>query len=187
MINQLDTQAFLWLNSLHADSLDPIMAWISARNSWFPLYVVIIGGLIWRQRRKSIGSLLMIIFSVIISDQVCSSILKPLIHRLRPCHEPSIQNIIHVVGNCGGQFGFCSSHAANTFALVTGLILLLSKQFSGLKYLYIWAIIVSYSRIYVGVHYPMDVLSGAGIGVLAALLCHKIYHYILIKYNHENT
>ena len=117
------------------------------------------------------------IFSVMISDQVCSSILKPLIHRLRPCHEPSIQNLVHLVGNCGGQFGFCSSHAANTFALVTCLILLFSKQFNGIKYLYIWAIIVSYSRIYIGVHYPLDVLAGAGIGVLASLFCHKVYHY----------
>ena len=181
MINQLDTQAFLWLNSIHNDYFDPIMLWISARNSWFPMYALIIGSVIWLHKRKSIGILLMIIFSVIISDQVCSSILKPLIHRLRPCHEPFIQNIVHVVGNCGGQFGFCSSHAANTFALITCLVLLFGKRFSGVKYLYIWAIIVSYSRIYVGVHYPLDVLAGAGIGVLSAIFCHKIYYYFLSK------
>lgn len=186
MINQLDTQAFLWLNSIHNDFFDPIMAWISGRNSWFPMYAIIIGSIIWFQRRKSIGILLMIIFSVIISDQVCSSILKPLIHRLRPCHEPSIENVVHVVGNCGGQFGFCSSHAANTFALVTCLILLFGKKILGIKYLYIWAIIVSYSRIYVGVHYPIDILSGALIGVLSALFCHKTYHYFLIKNSYEN-
>lgn len=181
MINQLDTQAFLWLNSLHTDFFDPIMLWITNRNSWFPMYIIIIGGIVWTQKRKSIGILLMIIFSVIISDQICSSVLKPLIHRLRPCHEPSIQNLVHLVGNCGGQFGFCSSHAANTFALVTCLILLFGKQFTGIKYLYIWAIIVSYSRIYIGVHYPLDVLSGTGVGVLASLFCHKIYHYYLSK------
>lgn len=179
MINQLDTQAFLWLNSIHNDFFDPIMAWISGRNSWFPMYTIIVGSIIWLQKRKSVGILLMIIFSIIISDQVCSSILKPLIHRLRPCHEPAIQHLVHVVGNCGGQFGFCSSHAANTFALVTCLVLLFGKQFASLKYLYIWAIIVSYSRIYVGVHYPLDVLAGAGIGVLASLFCHKIYHIYL--------
>lgn len=186
MINQLDTQAFLWLNSIHNDFFDPIMAWISGRNSWFPFYAIIIGSLVWFQKRKSMGMLLMIIFSVIIADQVSSGILKPLIHRLRPCHEPAIQQLVHLVGNCGGQFGFCSSHAANTFALITCLILLFGKQFAGLKFLYIWAIIVSYSRIYVGVHYPIDVLSGAGIGVLAALFCRKIYHYFLLKKNHEN-
>ncbi len=187
MINQLDTQAFLWLNSIHNDFFDPIMLWISGRNSWFPMYAIIIGCIIWLQKRKSIGILLMIIFSVIISDQVCSSILKPLIHRFRPCHEPTIQHLVHVVGNCGGQFGFCSSHAANTFALITCLVLLFGKQFSGIKYLYIWAIIVSYSRIYVGVHYPLDVITGAGIGVLASLFCNKIYHYFLLKTSHEKN
>ena len=186
MINQLDTQAFLWLNAQHIDSLDPVMAWVSGRNSWFPLYAIIIGGLIWRYKTRSLGMLLIIIFSVIISDQVCSSILKPLIHRLRPCHEPSIQNLVHVVGNCGGQFGFCSSHAANTFALATCLFLLIGKEFPMLIYFFIWAIIVSYSRIYVGVHYPLDVLAGAGIGVLVASFCHKIYPYFLLKNNHEN-
>ena len=187
MINQLDTQAFLWLNSLHLDFLDSIMLWITGRNSWIPLYIVLIGSIIWTQRKKSVGMLSMIIFSVIISDQVCSSILKPTIHRLRPCHEPTIQNFVHLVGNCGGQFGFCSSHAANTFALITCLVLLFGKQFKGLKYLYIWAIIVSYSRIYVGVHYPLDVLSGAGIGILASFFSHKIYHYYLLKTSHEKS
>jgi len=181
MINQLDIQLFLRLNSIHNDYFDPIMAWISGRNSWFPMYAIIIGTLIWRYKTRSIGMLLVIVFSVIISDQVCSSILKPLIHRLRPCHEPSIQNMVHIVGNCGGQFGFCSSHAANTFALATCLFFLIGKEFPRVLYFYIWAIIISYSRIYVGVHYPLDVLSGAGIGVLSALSCYKIHHYFLLK------
>ena len=185
MINQLDTQAFLWLNSFHTDFFDPIMLWITGRNSWFPMYAIIIGSIVWTHKKKSIAMLFMIIFSIIISDQVCSSILKPLIQRLRPCHEPSIQNIVHLVGNCGGLFGFCSSHAANTFALATCLILLFGKQFDGIKYLYIWAILVSYSRIYVGVHYPLDVFTGAGIGVLASLICYKLYHYFLLKTSHE--
>jgi undecaprenyl-diphosphatase len=185
MINQLDTQAFLWLNSFHSETFDSIMLWITGRNSWFPFYAIIIGGIVWTQKRKSLRILLMIIFSILISDQVCSSILKPLIHRLRPCHEPMIQDLVHLVGNCGGQFGFCSSHSANTFALITCLFLIFGKQYKGIKYLYIWAIIVSYSRIYVGVHYPLDVLAGAGIGVLSSLFCYRIYHYFLSKTSHE--
>jgi undecaprenyl-diphosphatase len=187
MINELDTQAFLWLNALHTDSFDPIMAWITAKNSWIPLYILIIGGLVFRYKRNSIGMLLMIIFSVAISDQVCSSLLKPFIHRNRPCHEPIIQDLVHLVGNCGGQFGFCSSHAANSFALAMGLFLLNSNEFKFVKLFFLWAIIVSYSRIYVGVHYPLDVLAGAGIGVFVSLFCFNIYQKYLQKITHEIT
>jgi undecaprenyl-diphosphatase len=187
MINELDTQAFLWLNSFHTDSIDPIMAWITAKNSWIPMYAIIIGILFWRYKKNSIGMLLMIILSVIISDQLCSSILKPLIHRLRPCHEPSLQNLVHIVGNCGGQFGFCSSHAANSFSLAMSLFLLVGKKYRFIKLFFIWAIIVSYSRIYVGVHYPLDVLAGAGIGVLVSLFCFKIYQKYLSKITYEIT
>jgi undecaprenyl-diphosphatase len=185
MINELDTQAFLWLNSLHTESFDPVMAWITAKNSWIPMYALIIGIIIWKYKKNAIGMLLMIILSVAIADQFCSGLLKPLIHRLRPCHEPSLQNLVHLVGNCGGQFGFCSSHAANSFALATCLFLLFQKENRLVNIFFLWAIIVSYSRIYVGVHYPLDVLAGAGVGFLSSIFCHKIYHYYLSKFTHE--
>lgn len=184
-MNQLDTEVFLWLNSLHNNTFDPIMAWISGRNSWIPLYLAIIGLIIWRYKKQSLPMLLTIIVSVALADQICSSFFKPLVERLRPCHEPAIQHLVHVVGNCGGQFGFCSSHAANSFTLAMSLLLLVGKEYTWVKYLFVWAIIVSYSRIYVGVHYPLDVLAGAGVGVLSAFISFKIYQFYLSKNVHE--
>jgi undecaprenyl-diphosphatase len=95
--------------------------------------------------------------------------MKPFFQRLRPCHDPVIQHIVHVVGDCGGQFGFASSHAANCFALAMAFYLLFStKKLS--FFLFLWAIIVSYSRIYVGVHFPSDLIVGALVGVMITIL-----------------
>lgn len=100
--------------------------------------------------------------------------------RLRPCHNPDIANLVHIVdGHCGGQFGFVSSHATNTFALAFFVGSLLKKHISWLlPLLLVWAGIVSYSRIYLGVHYPGDVLCGALLGVIIAKFVLVTFKYI---------
>ncbi|GAB2575525.1 phosphatase PAP2 family protein [Spirosoma areae] len=174
-LNQLDTDLFLWLNGRYTPWLDPIMIWITERNSWLPLYALLIGWLIYRYRKQAVGFLLTIVAAVALGDQTTSSILKPLTHRLRPCHEFALQTFIHPVMECGGQYSFASSHAATTFALAASLWFLLGKQHRWLRWSFLWAAVVSYSRIYVAAHYPLDVLTGAGIGILAARLCVFIF------------
>ncbi|GAB3726824.1 phosphatase PAP2 family protein [Spirosoma lituiforme] len=170
-LNQFDIHLFLWLNGRYTPWLDPIMIWITERNSWFPLYALLIGWLIFQYRKQAIGFILTIIFSVALADQVASSVFKPLFHRLRPCHELSLQALIHPVVECGGQYGFVSSHASTTFALATSLWLMLGKRHPWLQWGFLWAAVVSYSRIYVAAHYPIDVLAGTGVGILSATLC----------------
>ena len=170
-LNQFDIHLFLWLNGRYTPWLDPIMIWITERNSWFPLYALLIGWLIFEYRKQAIGFILTIIFSVALADQVASSVFKPLIHRLRPCHELTLQTFIHPVMECGGQYGFVSSHAATTFALAASLWFMLGKQHRWLWLGFLWAAIVSYSRIYVAAHYPLDVLAGTGVGFLSAAFC----------------
>lgn len=174
-LNQLDTDLFLWLNGHYTPWLDPLMVWVTGRNHWFPFYALLIGWLIYRYRRQAVGLLLTIAASVALGDQLSSSVFKPLIHRLRPCHEIALQKLIHPVLECGGLYGFMSSHAATTFALATSLWLLLGKQHPWTKWIFLWALIVSYSRIYVAAHYPLDVLAGIGVGVLAATVCVIIF------------
>ena len=174
-LNQLDTDLFLWLNDRNTPWLDPIMIWVTERNNWIPLYALLVGWLIVRYRKRATGFLLTIIGAVAVADQVASSVFKPLTHRLRPCHELPLQKLIHPVMECGGQYGFVSSHAATTFALATTLWMLLGKQQAWLHWWFLWAAVVSYSRIYVAAHYPLDVLAGTGVGVLSAMGCVAIY------------
>ena len=177
-LNQLDTNLFVWLNGRYTPWLDPIMIWITERNSWFPLYALLIGWLIYRYRKQAVGFLLTIIAAVAMADQVASSVIKPLTHRLRPCHVPALQKLIHPVLDCGGQYSFVSSHASTTFALATTLWLLMGKQYPWLRVWFLWAALVSYSRIYVAAHYPLDVLAGTGIGVLSAAICVSVFRIV---------
>ena len=117
MIDKLigwDKELFLWLNGFHADWLDPIMLFITERNSWIPLYLVIIALIIWKLKWRSIPLLLGFGLLILIADQLASGFFKPYFGRLRPCHEPGFQELVHMIKGCGGKYGFASSHASNT-------------------------------------------------------------------------
>ena len=176
---ETDKELFLYLNSLHNTWLDVVMYWVTDRFFWIPFYVGIIIFLILKFGKKVSLILLMVGILIFIADRVSSGIFKPFFERLRPCHELDIQHIVHLVRGCGGKYGFVSSHAANTFALVTFLWLLLRKRVKFIGWAFLWAFLVSYSRIYVGVHYPLDILVGAILGIFFAWLVYLLYLKLL--------
>lgn len=185
----IDKQLFVFLNSMHNEFWDGIMSLITAKKTWFPFYALIIVFIILKYKKERWLIFITIAILITFTEQIASGLFKPLIGRLRPCHEPTLEGLVHTInGKCGGQFGYFSAHASNTFGLA-GFIFLLVKNEVKLKWigisLFIWAAVVSYSRVYVGVHYPLDIFSGAILGLLLSYFIHKLYkisiHKILNK------
>lgn len=176
-LNDLDTQLFLFLNGLHNEAFDSIMAWISGKTTWWPFYLLLMIYLGWTRRWQLVPIILFIALAVTLADQTSVQLFKEVFERLRPCHEPAIKETVHLVnGRCGGMYGFVSSHAANTFAVAMLLLLIVRKGwFTAL--MLTWAAIVSYSRIYLGVHYPGDVLGGAVLGALCGLVVYLLFSW----------
>ena len=181
-LDHIDKELFIFLNGSHVDFLDGLMLWITAKNSWIPLYLLIVGFIIYTKRWKSIWIFIAIALLITMSDQITSGLMKPIFERLRPCHNLLLSDVVYNIGKCGGQFGFASSHASNTFAIATLLWLLFKNDYGWFVWLFLWAAVVSYSRVYVGVHYPGDIVVGAIVGILSAVGIHSLYHFGVQKF-----
>ncbi len=188
MIEHLDKQLFLFLNSLNSPFWDQVMYILSGKVIWAPLYLAILIYLGIKYKKRFLVIILFIIVAVAMADQFSVQIFKNIFHRLRPCHEPSLQGMVHLVnGECGGLYGFVSSHASNSFNVALLSLMFIQKRWYTISIL-IWATVIGYSRIYLGVHYPGDVICGSMLGALIGWSVYKLYELtdrkILVKYDY---
>ena len=164
-----DKQAMIFLNNLGSSTFDPFWILVSEKWFWIPLYVIFLYFLYKNFNKKSLFYILLFVaLGITASDQI-ANIFKFGFERLRPCHDPSLEGLLREV-KCGGKFGFYSAHSSNSFFVATYLTMLLGKKIKQLPYFqFVWAAIVAYSRVYLGMHFPGDIIVGAIMGIRLAL------------------
>jgi undecaprenyl-diphosphatase len=177
----LDTQLFIYLNSLGSETYDGLWLIITKQVNWIPFFLLLLYLIYKKIGIKQTGYLLLFVaFLVVATDQI-TNLFKYTFQRPRPCNNPEINTFIRVV-QARTSFSFFSGHAANTMAVATFLYLIFKKQFKYLGFLFLWPLIFAYSRIYLGLHYPLDILSGYLCGLITGYLAYKTYKWALKKY-----
>ncbi|MDE6017730.1 MAG: phosphatase PAP2 family protein [Muribaculaceae bacterium] len=179
IISYFDQQILLFFNGYHTPFLDELMDLITGKWIWIPFYLLLIDLLFKKVGpQKGVLALIAVVIAITMTDQICAHVIRPYIGRLRPCNpdNPIFSAITLVKGNQPGGYSWPSCHAANTFALATLLSCVMkSRKFTLM--IFSWAVVVSLSRLYVGVHYPTDLLCGATFGSFFGYISLLIVRY----------
>lgn len=182
-IIELDKTVFLWIHlNLQNSILDFWAPLFREKLFWIPFYVFLFTFLLLRDKRLLFRTILAVILLIFISDTVSSKVVKPTFQRLRPCKEVKIRDVVRPIVACGSGFSFTSSHATNHFALATFLVVGISHFFRRYKvWLWAWAGLIAFSQIYVGVHYPGDVIFGALLGFMVGWSIGRLFERYMVS------
>ncbi len=175
-----DYTIWYYLNAAgHNSVLDFIVPFLRNQWTWAPLYLFLAIFMPLNFGRRGWMWCVFFLLTFSLSDYISASLIKPYFHRLRPCNNPYLFHVVHLLVPCGSGYSFPSSHAANHFGLAVFGGITLSTRFKWIWYATItWAVLVAYAQVYVGVHYPLDVTCGGLLGAVAGLLTGKTYNRI---------
>lgn len=177
-LNDIDADALLAVNGLHDLFQDAFWWLLTAKWSSALLLLALLWILLHQNRRHALLVLAMLALAVVFADQVSSGLIKHLVERLRPTHDPSLESMVHVInGYRGGMYGFVSSHAANYCALAMLISLVMRHRLVTIS-MFTWTLLQCYSRMYLGVHYPGDIIGGLAVGLLAGWLVWQLMRWI---------
>ena len=188
MIDQLlqyDTELFVFLNGLGSETWDGFWMAYTTKFYWIPFYAILLY-LIYKNSTKKALILTILVAALMVSftDQV-TNLFKHGFERLRPCHEDQLNGVMRLVKSyCGGRFGFFSGHASNSMAVAvfTGLILRFRYKYL-IFFLLLWAALMAYSRVYIGVHYPLDIFCGMIFGAISGFGFYKLRGYLIKRFS----
>lgn len=182
VLQTIDADALVAINNLNSPYFDNFMWMVSSKLSWLLMIVVLLTAVArcgWRKTLIFVGALAI---AVLLADQIASGIIKNLVQRPRPTHAPALEGLLHIVRDYrGGMYGFVSSHAANSVA--AGALLCLAARSRHLwGAMTLWTLLQVYSRMYLGVHYPGDIIGGALVGVVVAVAVYRLWSYMMKRY-----
>jgi membrane-associated phospholipid phosphatase len=183
-IFEVDRILFEFFNGkLHTAWLDYLMPIITNANTWIPLYAGMVIYFIIKYKKLFFIPVLGVLMSFASADLISARVIKPMVQRTRPCNQTTVTS--RIVGvECRNSFGFPSSHASNHFAIALFMIVLSgTRKRIGLSFWLVWAILVSYSRIYVGVHFPLDIFGGMLLGSTLGIIFARFANHFLNKFS----
>lgn len=177
-IDTIDRKLFFLINGKATHPfLDALVPWWRESITWTPVYFFLLLFSVINFRKNAIPWIAMALVTILLSDQISSSVIKPVFERLRPCNDPELRSSVRLLlDGCGAGFSFTSSHATNHFALATFLTLTLRSWIARYSWiLFLWAASIGYAQVYAGVHYPFDIFGGALLGSGIGFLTGKFY------------
>lgn len=173
-----DSRLFLWLNHQLANPVfDALLPFFRDSVFWMPLYLFILTFVFLNFGHRGWWWIIAFLVTVAIADLTGTYLFKETIQRLRPCNEPALAGQVRlVIKACPGGYSFLSNHAANHFGMATFLVFSFGRTFKPWLYVfYLWAVLISFAQIYVGAHYPLDILGGAMLGIIAGYITALVY------------